>query len=379
MTELEFTRTNPFMAKVTERYPLTKPGSLKNTYHVVLDLRGSGLTYKVGDSIAVYPVNDPSLVIRLLERLGATGEESITTKKGEALVFSEFLSSRANISRCSKRLLTLLAERHTNFAKKADLETLLSSDQALIKEYLEQRELWDLLEEHNEVAFTPQEITDLLGPLLPRFYSIASSMPVVGEEVHLTIALTHYVSNGHPRKGVCSHYLCDLVPPLVPLVPVYMQPSKDFTLPADGTAPIIMVGPGTGVAPYRGFMQERVANKARGQNWLFFGECNRAYDFFYEEYWHHLVKDGHLRLDVAFSRDQAEKVYVQHRLLEHAAEIYQWLEKGAYLYVCGDADHMAKDVDQALNQIVTQHLGAEAAKPYIKTLREEGRYLRDVY
>ncbi len=378
----EFTRANPFMAALLERYPLTKPESKKSTYHMVLDLRGSDLSYKVGDSVGIYPLNDPTTVQRILKRIGSDGEEPIITKKGETLPFSEYLSSRANISRCSKKLLTLLAERQDNADKKARLLGLLAPEQqAELKEYLECRELWDFLEEHSEALVTPQDIADLQGPMLPRFYSIASAMVAVGQEVHLTVAMTQYTSNNHLRRGICSHYLCDLAPLLKPVIPTYLQPSKEFTLPADSNAPLIMVGPGTGVAPYRGFMQQRMAQGALGKNWLFFGEWNRAHDFLYEDYWHHLVMSGHLRLDTAFSRDQAQKEYVQHRLLEHAKEVYTWLEEGAYFYVCGDAENMAKDVDQALHQIVAEQgaRDAEGAKAYVKALREAGRYLRDVY
>ncbi len=378
----EYNRNNPFMATLVTRYPLTKPYSHKITQHMELDLRGSGFTYKTGDSIGIYAVNDPALVMRLLQRLQATGDEEVITKKGETLPFSEWLSSRANINRCSKKMVSLLHERQSKAAPKASLERLLAPEgQAELKEFLDAREVWDLLEEYPEVAIEPQELCDLVGPLLPRFYSIASSAVVHPEQVHLTVALTQYVTNGHVRCGVCSHYLCHLAPLNMPVVPVYLQPSKDFTLPADHTAPLIMVGPGTGVAPYRGFMQERISVGATGANWLFFGDWNRASDFFYEDYWNHLAAEGRLRLSLAFSRDQAEKVYVQHRLLENAAEVYRWLEEGAYFYVCGDAENMAKGVDQALHMIVAEQSGqgADAAKAYIKALRESGRYLRDVY
>lgn len=369
---MEYNRTNPFLATLTERFPLTKPGSSKNTYHMVLDLRGSDLTYKPGDSIGIYPLNDPNVVTHILGRLKASGDEIVTTRKGEALPFSELLSSRVNVSRCSRRLYSTLVERHPNPPFVAEEH---------IKEFLEARELWDLLDEFELSQISPQELCDLLSPLLPRFYSIASSCKAVGQEVHLTVALTHYTSNGHTRRGVASHYLCHLAPALKPVIPVYLQPSKDFTVPSDPKAPMIMIGPGTGVAPYRGFLQDRIEHQATGKNWLFFGECNRATDFYYEEFWQELIAEGFLKLDVAFSRDQQEKMYVQHRLLENARELFEWLENGAYFYVCGDAEQMAKDVDQALHTVVAQESGQglEHAKAYVKSLREQGRYLRDVY
>ena len=206
-------------------------------------------------------------------------------------------------------------------------------------------------------------------------------MKTVGREVHLTIALIHYDTNGHKRRGVCTHYLCELAPVNQPLIPVYIQPHHGFTLPANPDVPIIMIGPGTGVAPFRAFMQERMAIGAKGKNWLFFGERNQISDFFYEDYWSQLISEEKLVMHTAFSRDQENKIYVQHRMMEQGAELFAWLKEGAYLYVCGDAKNMAKDVEAALLQIIQKHgsLDEQATKQFLKQLRQEKRYLRDVY
>lgn len=377
-----YSKAHPFLARITERYLLCQPGSGKSTYHLVLDLSGSGMSYKVGDSIAIQPTNDPEVVERTLRALAASGQESIVDKHSSTFFLQDYLFTKANLTEVPRKLIAVLAERQTCQPKKESLERLLSEGQReLLKEYQESHEVWDTLEENAEVKLEPQELCLMLQPLLPRFYSIASSMHSVGDEVHLTVAELRYVTNGHLRHGVCSHYLCNLAPMHCSVVPVYLQPSHGFTLPENDETSIIMVGPGTGVAPYRGFMQERVCKAARGKNWLFFGECHRKTEFFYEEYWSDLVRQDLLRLDTAFSRDQEQKLYVQHRLLEQGKEVFEWLENGAHLYVCGDARHMAKDVDAAIHMIVQSHGGADerASKEYVKKLKSEKRYLRDVY
>ena len=221
----------------------------------------------------------------------------------------------------------------------------------------------------------------MLMPLLPRFYSIASSMKEVSNEVHLTVADLKYISNQHVRRGVCTYYLCELAPMHQEIIPIFVQPHHGFTVPENRDADLIMIGPGTGIAPYRAFMQERMALNATGKNWLFFGECYRAYNYFYEDYWNSLAAQEKLEIDLAFSRDQEHKIYVWHRMLEKAPEIFNWLQNGAYLFVCGDAHRMAKDVDATIHKIVREQGGMDehAAKNYIKQLKAENRYLRDVY
>ncbi len=378
-----YTKTNPFLATIKERYPLCKPGSSKYTHHVVLDLKGSEIAHEVGDSIAIFPEHDPILVQRTLKALGMTGAEIILDKHtGESVSLQIFLTKLANITDINRKLLQETALRQNNPKKKEHLQFLIGEENKdALKEYLSKRELWDFLEENNEVVFTPEEISLLIQPMLPRFYSIASSMEAVGEEVHLTVSYVKYTSHNQLRLGVCSHYLCDLAPLNQAVIPVYIQSHRGFTLPTNSSSALIMIGPGTGIAPYRGFMQERMVKGATGKNWLFFGECNRAYDYFYEEFWEKLKAEGKLNIDLAFSRDQEHKIYVQHRMLEQSEKLFQWLEAGAYLFVCGDAHRMAKDVDAVLHQIIQEQgrMDEQAVKAYVKRLRAEKRYLRDVY
>ena len=352
------------------------------THHIVLDLSKSGLTYSVGDSIAIYPIHDHALVQQTVVALGAKGDEAVVDKQGNSISLREFLAKKSNITEVSRKLIQELAQRQTHPQKKERLEYLLADgNRDALKEYQHNHEVWDTLEENNEVKFSVDEFVGMLQPMLPRFYSIASSMKVVGEEVHLTVSYVKFTSNGHVRLGVCSHYLCDMAPLNLAMVPVYIQSHHGFTLPEKPTADLILIGPGTGVAPYRAFLQERTAQGAPGKNWLFFGEWNKAYDYFYEDYWQELIAQGSLKVDTAFSRDQQHKIYVQHRMLEKAGEIWQWLQNGATIYVCGDAHRMAKDVDAALHQIIKEQGGLDepATKAFLKQLRTDKRYLRDVY
>lgn len=374
---MTYSKTNPFLATLKDRYSLCKPGSKKNTQHLVLDLKGSDFHYNVGDSIAIYPTNDPELVEKTLKALKATGTELIHDKEGKTWILREFLTHKANITDFSRKFLTELLTLEANPEKKKRLEYLMSDEgKEALKEFLASHEIWDLLEMHPTVHHSIEEWCKLMMPQLPRFYSIASSQKAVGDEVHLTVALLRYEAGGHPRLGVCTHYLCNLVPFNQPVVPLYINPHHGFTLPEDDNANIIMIGPGTGVAPFRSFMQEREARGAKGKNWLFFGEWTQANDFFYEEEWKHWQEEGLLRIDTAFSRDQENKIYVQNRMMEHADELYEWIKNGAYVYVCGDAHRMAKDVDATLQEIIGKHTDPKA---FMKDLRAQKRYLRDVY
>lgn len=376
-----YSKDHPFKASIKERYLLNRPGSKKQTYHIVLDLKGSGISYQVGDSVAVLPVNDPELIEKTLRILKATGEEIVFEKhSGEKIVFRDFLIKKANITEVSRKFIQEIHDRQTNTTKKERLSQILEERETW-KAYQESHELWDVLSENSEVVFSVEEIVQLLMPLLPRFYSIASAQSEVGEEVHLTVALLNYSTNGLLRHGVCTHYLCRLAPMHEPVIPIYIQPHKGFTLPESEETPIIMIGPGTGIAPYRAFMQERMYSKTKGKNWLFFGDWNYAYDFFYQEFWEQLVDEEKLRFHLAFSRDQENKIYVQHRMMENAADIFHWIQQGSFVFVCGDAKRMAKDVDATLQQIIQEqgHMTEEEAKAYMKKLRSDKRYLRDVY
>jgi sulfite reductase (NADPH) flavoprotein alpha-component len=376
-------RLHPIKSVIKERYPLTKTGSTKHTYHVSLDFNNAPIRFKVGDSIGIYPQNDPRLVQHLIEALKAQGDERIRDpRSGTDMTLWDFLSFKANLSRLTSSFLKLFYECEIMHDKKNNLHRLLQQEnKPLLSQYLSTHDPLDLFKEYNNIQAPLQELCTQFGPLLPRFYSVASSLLVFKNEVHLTVALFTFSHQGEQRYGVGSHFLCNLAVINETEIPIYVQPAHYFTLPSDDNAPMIMVGPGTGVAPYRAFMQERLAKNAQGKNWLFFGERNRKTDYFYEEDWTQWTSQGNLKTDLAFSRDQPKKIYVQHRMYEKAKELWAWLEEGAYFYVCGDAHRMAKDVEAMLQKIVQEQGGMseEAAKAYVKNLRSQKRYLTDVY
>lgn len=373
---VQYNRLHPFSSKIKQRYLLNQPGSRKATYHIVLDLEGSELSYRPGDCVGVYACNRKDVVQKTLHALDASGDEDVTWR-GEKLKLREVLLRRANLARVGKGLVQKIVEK----VSKKDLEELLLPEKkGALKRYLESFELWDFLEEHRDAGLSIEEVLPSLGLLLPRLYSIASSQSVVGNEVHLTVAWLNYQTRGLERYGVATDFLCKDMEVDDVLIPIYIQATKDFLLPEED-CPVILIGPGTGVAPFRGFLQERVARGTKAKHWLFFGEWNQEYDFFYEDEWKLWESQGVLRISTAFSRDQEHKIYVQDRMLENSEELWKWLCEGAVVYVCGDAQRMAKDVDAALHQIVQEQgaMGEEEAKAFVKGLREEKRYLRDVY
>lgn len=376
-------RLHPTLATIKERYLLTKAGSTKHTYHITLDLSSAPIRFRAGDSIGIYAQNDPHLVSHLIEAMKAKRDEEIQDPRSKVpLSLWDFLSYKANLSRLTSSFLKLFYEYEQAHDKKNDLHRLLQvENKPLLSRYLSTHDPLDLLKEYRDVNLPLQDLCAQFGPLLPRFYSVASSQSQLKDEVHLTVALFTFTHQGEQRYGVGSHFLCHLAKVKETTIPIYVQTAPHFTLPADTNAPIIMVGPGTGVAPFRAFMQERTFQNARGKNWLFFGERNRKYDYFYQNEWEKWVTEGKLRLDLAFSRDQPEKIYVQHKLLSNAKELWAWLEEGAYFYVCGDAHHMAKDVEAALQHIIQEQgqRSEDAAKAYIKAMRTQKRYLLDVY
>ncbi|HEY5037146.1 MAG TPA: sulfite reductase subunit alpha [Chthoniobacterales bacterium] len=372
-----YSRANPFPAKMLVNRRLNAPDSEKNTRHFELSLAGSGLSYEVGESVAVYPTNCPDLVGEILAALCAKGDETVPNNKGTPTTFREALLRDYSITQPTPKLLRAIAERASaapllnellDPERKQDLET-----------YLWGMEIVDFLIDHPSAKFEPAEFVALLAKLQPRLYSVASSLKAFPDSVHFIIDVISFTSHGRKRKGVCSTFLaerCNDSP-----VPVYPSKSK-FHLPEDADAPIIMVGPGTGVAPFRAFLQERQVTGARGKTWLFFGAQREASDYFYKDDFDKFRSDGILtRIETAFSRDQAHKIYVQDRMTGAAGEIWKWLEDGAYFYVCGDAKRMAKDVDAALRQIVQQQGGLEVeeANDYVEKLKTEKRYRRDVY
>ncbi len=368
-------RLHPFPAKIKERLLLSKPGSSKKTFHIVLGLKDSHITFKVGDAIGIYPHNDPAVVQRILQLLNVDPKTSVVhPRTQEKLSLHTFLTEKANLGRLTSGFIKLYAPYNAKFLHLLD-------DKTALLDYCHSHDILDFLTEIGKSSLSPQDICSQLSPLLPRFYSVASSPKHDPEEIHLTVALTSFEHKGEVRYGVASNFLCHLAKEEETFIPSYIQPTPHFTLPQDQQASIIMVGPGTGVAPFRGFLQERVMLNAPGKNWLFFGERNRNLDFYYEDFWTPLISQNKLRLDTAFSRDQQEKIYVQHKLLEQGKEVWKWLQEGAFFYICGDADPMAKDVEAALVTITETHgnMGEHEAREYLKHLRADRRLLVDVY
>lgn len=378
-----YTKDNPLPAKLLENRVLNKDGSSKDTRHLVVDIAGSGLTYQVGDSLGIFASNRPQIVEELIELMGFTGNEPVIPQRMTAAIsLREALTDKLSLAGPTKKILETFAAKTADPKEQAQLASLLAADAAEAREaFLEQREYIDLIEEFPGVKLGAQELVDHLRRLMPRLYSIASSPVLHPSQVHLTVAPVRYESNGRRRYGVCSTFLADRVTRRKTPIPVFVAESH-FGLPEDSTKDIIMVGPGTGVAPFRAFTQERVATQATGRNWLFFGDQHEATDYLYAEEWKNLLTAGKLaRVDLAFSRDQARKVYVQDRMREAAAELWSWIKGGAHFYVCGDARRMAKDVDLALHQIISEQGGLDVAQAaeYVKLMKKEKRYQRDVY
>ena len=380
-----FSKDRPFPARITDHRLLNQPGSAKETRHFAVSLAGSGLHYKAGDSLGVFPANRPEEVAELLRLLGATGDEPVSPamlKLPAPIPLREALTARLALAKPTRKMVEALAAPTTSAAEKAKLAGLLAPESKdMLAHWLEEREFVDLLAEFPGAKLTPQEFVDHLRKLMPRLYSIASSPKVFPTEVHLTVAVVRYETNHRSRVGVASTFLTDRVQAHATPVPVFVSHSH-FGVPEDGARDCIMVGPGTGVAPFRAFMQERVAAAAAGRNWLFFGDQHRATDFLYGEEWVAWQAAGKLaRLDLAFSRDQILKVYVQDRMRENAAELWAWLQGGAHFYVCGDAKRMAKDVDTALHDVISQQGGMTMlqATDYVKQMKKDKRYQRDVY
>jgi sulfite reductase (NADPH) flavoprotein alpha-component len=380
-----FTKENPFPARVVENRLLSKPGSGKETRHFVVSLAGSDLRYKAGDSLGIYPTNRPEEVAEILARLGATGDEPVSPvmlKLPAPIPLREALTARLALAGPTAKIVTTLAAKATDAAEKARLAALLAPEaKERLAAFLAEHEYADLLAEFPSAKLTPQELVDHLRKLMPRLYSVASSSRVFPQEVHLTVAIVRYQTNGRQRAGVCSTFLADRVRVGVTPTPVFVSDSH-FGPPEDGSRDAIMVGPGTGIAPFRAFVQDRLAAGATGRNWVFFGDQRRATDYLYEEEWEAWLKSGRVaRVDLAFSRDQANKIYVQDRMREHAAELWAWIRGGGHFYVCGDAKRMAKDVDAALHEIIAQQggLDAAAAADYVKQMKKDRRYQRDVY
>ncbi|QJC97677.1 Sulfite reductase (NADPH) flavoprotein alpha-component [Bacillus mojavensis] len=377
--ESAYSRTNPFRAEVLENLNLNGRGSNKETRHVELSLEGSGLTYEPGDSLGVYPENDPELVDALLQEMNWDPEEIVTlNKQGDVRPLKEALISHYEITVLTKPLL----EQAAHLTGSEELRELLApGNEGKVKAYMEGRDLLDLIRDYGPFSVTAQEFVSILRKMPARLYSIASSLSANPDEVHLTIGAVRYDAHGRERKGVCSILCAERLQPGDTL-PVYVQHNQNFKLPKDPETPIIMVGPGTGVAPFRSFMQEREETGAEGKAWMFFGDQHFVTDFLYQTEWQNWLKDGVLtKMDVAFSRDTEEKVYVQHRMLEQSAELFEWLQEGAAVYICGDEKYMAHDVHNTLLEIIEKegNMTREEAEVYLADMQQQKRYQRDVY
>ncbi|MED5103330.1 assimilatory sulfite reductase (NADPH) flavoprotein subunit [Niallia circulans] len=374
-----YSRSNPYYAEVLEVINLNGRGSNKETLHVELSLEDSGISYEPGDSLGIFPNNDPELVDLLIQELSFSPTESVTiNKQGEVLAFREALLTYFEITVLTKPLVEKFAKITTNPA----LEDLLAKgNEDKLKAYINGRDLLDLIRDYGPIEADVQTFVALLRKLPTRLYSIASSYKANPDEAHLTIGAVRYHANGRDRNGVCSVQIAERIQPGDKL-PIYIQNNENFKLPENPDTPIIMVGPGTGVAPFRSFLQEREEIGAEGKAWLFFGDQHFVTDFLYQTEWQNWLKDGVLtKMSIAFSRDKAEKVYVQHRMLEHSKELFEWLEEGAVLYVCGDEKHMAHDVHQTLLTIIQKEgkMALEKAEEYIASMTQTKRYQRDVY
>ncbi|WP_438492170.1 sulfite reductase subunit alpha [Paenibacillus sp. IHBB 3054] len=370
-------RNHPVPSRLVFKQNLNKAGSEKETRHYAFDLTPAGVQFEAGDALGVWPANCPDLVGNLLHTLGIEPTTPVMVKGQGELPVTEALLRHFEIARVTPDMLRFIRDR----AQDVGLSKLLESENlADLKQWLWGRQLIDVLQEF-PVPLSAQELLEQLNPLQPRLYSISSSPKAYPNEVHITVSTVRYENNGSARKGVCSTFLADLATEDTD-IPIFIQKNAHFRPPANPDAPMIMVGPGTGIAPFRGFLQERKASGAKGRNWLIFGEQRKDSDFYFYDELEVLQTEGFLhRLDTAFSRDQADKIYVQHRILEHGAEVWAWLQEGAHFYVCGDAQQMAKEVDAALKRVIQQHGGmtADEAINYVKEMSLSKRYARDVY
>ncbi|MFA1710433.1 assimilatory sulfite reductase (NADPH) flavoprotein subunit [Peribacillus frigoritolerans] len=377
--EQTYSRTNPFKAEVLENINLNGRGSNKETHHLELSLEGSGLTFEPGDSLGIYPKNDSDLVDMLLTELDWEPEETVkVNKQGELRQLRESLISDFEITVLTKSLIEQAAQLSGN----EDLKELVNpGNEERLKEYREGRDLLDFVRDFGSWGESAQEFVSILRKMPARLYSIASSLSAYPDEVHLTIGAVRYESHGRERKGVCSILCADRLQP-GDLLPIYIQHNQNFKQPKNPDTPIIMVGPGTGIAPFRSFIQDREESEAKGKTWLFFGDQHFVTDFLYQTEWQKWLKTGVLtKMDVAFSRDTDEKVYVQNRMLEQSGELYEWLQEGAAVYICGDEKNMAHDVHNTLIEIIEKegNMSHADAQAYLEDMQQNKRYQRDVY
>ncbi|NKF50741.1 assimilatory sulfite reductase (NADPH) flavoprotein subunit [Shewanella sp. WXL01] len=369
----QYTKKAPYTAEILVSQKLTGRDSDRDVRHVEIDLGESGIEYQVGDALGVWFSNNLELVDEVLAQLELSGDESVEVSKQSTTLKQALVDS--------KELTQLYPGFIQNWAELSGDKSLqaLASDKSKTREFMLTQQVVDIIKAY-PAKVEAQAFVDLLRPLTPRLYSIASSQAEVEAEVHLTVALVEDERNGQARFGGASHFLASAEEGQE--VKVYVEPNNNFRLPESPDTPVIMIGPGTGVAPFRAFMQQRSSDGVEGNSWLFFGNPHFEQDFLYQTEWQQYLKSGELtQLDVAFSRDQEHKIYVQHRISEQAEQVWQWLQNGAHIYICGDAERMAKDVHQALLDVAQTQggLSSEDAASYLDTLRVEKRYQKDVY
>ena len=414
----DWSAKTPYMTEITENYILNGEGSRKETRHIVFALGDSGLDYKVGDALGVIAENPPHIVEELLEVQGWDRDASVTTHNGERSLY-DALKKDFEVHMANKKFVQSLAEKVVSTGMKISMSIVartrndaawsasedqhvpptlrpsvpsddpaaqveaITADVKAIEDYLWTRDYVDIMREF-DVKYTPEEFLELADRLKPRLYSIASSHDAHPGLVELPVGIVRFEYNGRARGGLCTQFMADEINTSGAPIGVFMSPTKSFILPEDKDTDIIMVGPGTGIAPFRAFMEQRVHDGGSGKNWLFFGDQSEKTEFYYKDEIESWIDEGHLwRFTTAWSRDQEEKIYVQHRLKEHGAEVWEWFERGAYFYICGDKQYMAKAVPRALIDIAIEHGGMseDDATHFIEKtmMREEKRYLRDVY
>ncbi|MEB7434716.1 assimilatory sulfite reductase (NADPH) flavoprotein subunit [Staphylococcus pasteuri] len=375
--ERKYSKSNPYEAEVLENINLNGEGSNKETRHVELLLDNFGEDFEPGDCIVVLPQNDPAIVELLISTLGWDYEDQVLINDdGDTLNLEEALSSYFEITKLTKPLLENAAVLFDNDDLKERVQ-----DKEWIQNYIDGRDLIDLLNDFDTTELQPENLFQLLRKLPPREYSISSSYKAIPDEVHITVGAVRYQSHGRNRKGVCSVEFAERLQP-GDTVPIYLKRNPNFKFPQDSDIPVIMIGPGTGIAPFRSYMQEREELGLKGNTWLFFGEQHFETDFLYQEDWQEWLDKGYLtQLDVAFSRDTEHKVYVQHRILENSEQFNEWIQNGAAIYICGDEKQMAKDVHQTIKEVLIkeQNLSETEAEDYLKQMKKENRYQRDVY
>jgi sulfite reductase (NADPH) flavoprotein alpha-component len=376
----KYTRNQPYISRVITNQRLTGPESEKETIHIELELE-EGMTYTPGDAVGIVPTNRESQVAEVLEALGFNGTERVQDHYKVEISLHEALTTRLGISKLARGSLNQYAKLCGENVPEGLKKLLGTENKAMAEEYVWGREFVDLVKEFPGVVKQPQELFNILQRLTPRMYSIASSQLAHPNEVHTTVRVVRFNAHGAERQGVASGHMGERAP-VGATMPIFLHENNAFRLPEDADAPVIMIGPGTGIAPFRAFLEHRQVLGQKGPMWLFFGEQRRVSDYLYEEQFAGMQREGVLtKLHTAFSRDTAKKVYVQDRMQENAADLYDWLERGAYFYVCGDASRMAKDVENALLDVIAKGSNGtlENAAEYLAAMKKQKRYQRDVY